>query len=78
MSKGLGISVEDFVAMLGCVKLSDYQDNLAYFGTESQPGKYWEVFESANQIYSAEGIIDKPADPKSVTDISLLLNLYKK
>lgn len=76
MAKGLGISVDDFVAMLGGVKLSDYQDNLAYFGTEQHPGQYWQVFAAANQIYQHEGIITTPANPKSATDISLLFNLY--
>ena len=78
MAKGLGIAEEDFAQMLEGVKLSDYQNNLAYFGTESHPGKYWEVFAEANKIYQQEGIISKPADPQSATDTSLLIHLYEK
>jgi len=77
MATGLGISEEEFAVMLQGVKLADYQDNLAYFGTDSKPGQYWQVFDSANTIYKSEHVIETPADPKSVTDTSLLLTLYK-
>lgn len=77
MAKGVGIAENDFIGMLGGVKLADYKDNLAYFGTVQQPGQYWTVFNSANKIYKSEGIIEKPADPRAVTETSLLVNLYK-
>lgn len=76
MAKGIGIPTEDFIAMLGGVKLSNYQDNLVYFGTAEKPGQYWKVFESANSIYKQEGIIETPADPKLYTELTLLKNLF--
>ena len=78
MAKGIGISLEDFTAMLGGVKLSDYQDNLNYFGTDKEPGQYWSVFKAANAIYQREGVIESPGDPKLFTDISILKSLYQQ
>lgn len=77
MARGLGIDYKDFVTMLAGVKLSDYQDNLKYFGTKEAPGKYWDVFRKANKLYTREGIITNPADPISVTDTTFLFELFK-
>lgn len=75
MAKKLGIPLDDFVAMLGGYKYSDYQDNMKYFGTEAAPGLYWEVFEAANKAWKADKIIDIPGQPSEFTDVSLLREL---
>lgn len=75
MAKAIGVPYEDFMAMLGGVRLSDYKDNLEYFGTEQSPGQYWDVFDSANRIWKTEGLIDTPVLPREYTDISYLTGL---
>ncbi len=75
MAKAIGVPYEDFMDMLGGVRLSDYKDNLEYFGTEQSPGRYWDVFDSANQIWKTEGLIDTPVLPREYTDISYLTEL---
>jgi NitT/TauT family transport system substrate-binding protein len=75
MAKALGIPLEDFVAMLGGVRLSDYEDNRKYFGTKEEPGQYWSVFQAANRIWKAEGIIETAVSPQDYTDTSFLLSI---
>ena len=38
MASGMGITLDEFVATLEGLKLMDYQDNLAFFGTEGKAG----------------------------------------
>lgn len=78
MADALGISIGDMEAMLQTVILSDYQDNLEYFGSESKPGQYWDVFNAANRIWKEEGIIENAIDPKLCTDLSFLLSIDRK
>lgn len=77
MAKALGVPNEDFIGMLAGDKYSDYQDNLKYFGTEQNPGQYWDVFNAASKIWKDEGLINSPTNPKDFTETSLLLDLYQ-
>ena len=77
MANSLDVSIDDFLAMLEGDKYSDYEENLIYFGTQQEPGKYYEVFRFVSKMWFNEGIIKKTVNPEDVTDISFLKDLYK-
>jgi NitT/TauT family transport system substrate-binding protein len=55
-------------AMLGGVKLADYADNKAFFGTRGSNSDYKNIFKMAQDMYREERIIKRNSDPESSVD----------
>ncbi|MGI6567489.1 MAG: ABC transporter substrate-binding protein [Firmicutes bacterium] len=51
MASSMGITLDEFVATLEGLKLMDYQDNLAFFGTSSEAGPLYDVLQNAADFY---------------------------
>ncbi len=62
MAKGLGISVDEFVATEEGLKFLDYQNNVEFFGTKDTPGPIYTTIQNAIDFYSELKII--PTKPK--------------
>ncbi len=60
MAKALGLPSADFSAMCEGVRHFGLAENRSYFGTTSNPGPIYSVFDSAGQIWAAQGIIETP------------------
>ncbi|MBV9302767.1 MAG: OmpA family protein [Acidobacteriaceae bacterium] len=54
--------------MLGGVKLADYADNKAFFGTRGSDSDYNNIFKMAQEMYREERIIKRNSDPESSVD----------
>src|SRR6266849_4585404 len=55
-------------SMLGGVKLADYADNKAFFGTRGADSDYNNIFKMAQEMYREERIIKRNFDPESSVD----------
>lgn len=76
MAKQLGIPKTDFEGMVQGIKYADYQENLSYFGlAPGSKNEFSEVFNSAEEIWKSEGVINKTVDAKDVQDTSFILKL---
>src|SRR5216684_3656834 len=54
--------------MLGGVKLADYADNKAFFGSRGSGSDYNNIFKMAQEMYREERIIKRNFDPESSVD----------
>ena len=54
--------------MLGGVKLADYADNVAFFGTPSSESDYANIFKMAQEMYREERLIKHIAEPEASLD----------
>jgi NitT/TauT family transport system substrate-binding protein len=54
--------------MLGGVRLSDYADNLGFFGSPTAPGDYANVYRMAHEMYREERLVKGTADPEETLD----------
>ncbi len=61
--------------MLEGVKLSDYADNLAFFGTAGSGGDYANIFRMAHEMYHEMRLIKGGADPEASVDRRFLETL---
>jgi NitT/TauT family transport system substrate-binding protein len=55
-------------SMLGGVKLADYADNKAFFGSRGSESDYNNIFRMAQDMYREERIIKRNSDPESSVD----------
>jgi len=55
-------------SMLGGVKLADYADNKAFFGSRGSESDYNNIFKMAQDMYREERIIKRNSDPESSVD----------
>lgn len=78
MAGKLGLKPEEVQGMLEGLKFASYDDNLNYFGIKGGENSFVETFNSASEIWKAEGLIDKTADGNSVYNATFLVDLYKK
>ena len=75
MAKAYSLPVDDFRAMCSGVRFYDLAKNKEYFGTEAAPGPIFKVFNSAAELWKAEGIIKTPKKPADAIDASFILAL---
>jgi outer membrane protein OmpA-like peptidoglycan-associated protein/ABC-type amino acid transport substrate-binding protein len=54
--------------MLGGVRLSDYADNVSFFGSPSTESDYANIFKMAQEMYREERLIKHIADPETSVD----------
>ena len=54
--------------MLGGVRLSDYADNVSFFGSPSGGSDYDNIFKMAQEMYREERLINHIADPETSVD----------
>src|SRR5437667_496410 len=54
--------------MLGGVRVADYADNTAFFGTPGSDSDYANIFRMAAEMYREERLIKHVADPESTVD----------
>jgi len=54
--------------MLGGVRLSDYADNVSFFGTPSGGSDYDNIFKMAQEMYREDRLINHMADPETSVD----------
>ncbi len=54
--------------MLGGVRLSDYADNVSFFGAPSGGSDYDNIFKMAQEMYREERLINHIADPEASVD----------
>jgi NitT/TauT family transport system substrate-binding protein len=54
--------------MLGGVKLADYADNQAFFGTRGADSDYNNIFKMAQEMYREERVVKRNSDPESSVD----------
>jgi len=66
--KDFNIPTDLAKTMLGGVRLSDYADNLAFFGKAGGESDYANIFKMAQDMYREEQLIKHIADPDSSVD----------
>jgi outer membrane protein OmpA-like peptidoglycan-associated protein/ABC-type taurine transport system substrate-binding protein len=66
--KDFNIPTDLAKTMLGGVRLSDYADNVAFFGTPSSQSDYANIFKMAQDMYREERLIKHIADPETSVD----------
>ena len=77
MAAGMGITSEEFVETLAGLKLMDYEDNLAFFGTESEPGPLYTTLQNSTDFYYDLKIIPEKKDIKELVEPRFLMALEK-
>lgn len=79
MGKALGLSGEDFEAMIQGIKFADYDENLKFFGIKPKgPSHFARIFEAAGKIWFREGITKKAERATGRETTELLAVLYEK
>jgi NitT/TauT family transport system substrate-binding protein len=73
MAAGLGITLEEFVETLEGLKLMDYQDNLAFFGSEAS-GPLYATLQNAMDFYYDIKTIPAKQDVKELVAEEFLMN----
>jgi outer membrane protein OmpA-like peptidoglycan-associated protein/ABC-type taurine transport system substrate-binding protein len=66
--KDFNIPTDLAKTMLGGVRLSDYADNVAFFGTAGAQSDYANIFKMAQDMYREERLIKHIADPETSVD----------
>jgi outer membrane protein OmpA-like peptidoglycan-associated protein/ABC-type taurine transport system substrate-binding protein len=66
--KDFNIPTDLAKTMLGGVRLSDYADNVAFFGTPSAESDYANIFKMAQEMYREERLIKHIAEPEASVD----------
>ena len=66
--KDFNIPTDLAKTMLGGVRLSDYADNVSFFGTPSAESDYANIFKMAQEMYREERLIKHIADPEASVD----------
>ncbi|NLY29692.1 MAG: ABC transporter substrate-binding protein [Firmicutes bacterium] len=74
MAKGMGITLDEFVATLEGLKLMDYHDNLAFFGTDGEAGPLYDVLQNAASFYYDLKIIPAKVDIQDLVAPEFLWN----
>ncbi len=76
MAQSLGETSEEFAAQMQVSKLADYDYNVAKFN-QDKAGSVYQLTTQASKYYLADGVIKAPVDAVSVTDSSIIEELYK-
>ena len=66
--KDFNIPADLAKTMLGGVRLSDYADNTAFFGTQGSDSDYANIFKMAEEMYREERLIKRVTDAESSVD----------
>jgi len=66
--KDFNIPTDLAKTMLGGVRLSDYADNVSFFGSPNSQSDYANIFKMAQDMYREERLIKHIADPESSVD----------
>jgi outer membrane protein OmpA-like peptidoglycan-associated protein/ABC-type taurine transport system substrate-binding protein len=66
--KDFNIPTDLAKTMLGGVRLSDYADNVAFFGIPSSESDYANIFKMAQEMYREERLIKHIAEPEASVD----------
>jgi outer membrane protein OmpA-like peptidoglycan-associated protein/ABC-type taurine transport system substrate-binding protein len=66
--KDFNIPTDLAKTMLGGVRLSDYADNVAFFGKPNSQSDYANIFKMAQDMYREERLIKHIADPETSVD----------
>ncbi|NLA57540.1 MAG: ABC transporter substrate-binding protein [Firmicutes bacterium] len=74
MANGMGITLDEFVATLEGLKLMDYQDNLAFFGSEGEAGPLYDVLQNAATFYADLKIIPAKVNVQDLVAPEFLWN----
>ncbi len=77
MAAGMGITSEEFVETLAGLKLMDYQDNLAFFGTQTEPGPLYATLQNSTNFYYDLKIIPDKKDVKELVEPKFLMEIGK-
>jgi NitT/TauT family transport system substrate-binding protein len=64
--------------MLEGVKLTDYADNLSFFGTSGSDSDYANIFRMAQEMYREERMIKRRSEPEPTVDRRYLVSLGDK
>jgi outer membrane protein OmpA-like peptidoglycan-associated protein len=64
--------------MLGGVKLADYAENRAFFGTRGADSDYNNIFKMAEEMYREERVTKRNSDPESSVDRRFVESLSGK
>jgi NitT/TauT family transport system substrate-binding protein len=76
MAKALGLDPKDFKHMISGIRYADLEGNRAFFSRDSDgESPFTKLMGRANRIWSREGLIARPRDPKSADGSALVLGL---
>jgi NitT/TauT family transport system substrate-binding protein len=76
--KDFNIPTDLAKTMLEGVKLADYADNMAFFGTSGSDSDYANIFRMAQEMYREERMIKHRSEPEATVDRRYLMNLGDK
>lgn len=77
MAKHYNVTSADFADIISGLNWPSYEENLAYFGTESQPGKIYEIANTFVNIFLKTGQIKARPDVMRAVDQTLLQSLHE-
>src|SRR5262245_37985146 len=73
--KDFNIPTDLAKAMLEGVRLTDYADNLAFFGQSGKESDYANIFKMAQEMYREERLIKRRSEPETTMDQRYLASL---
>lgn len=76
MAEAMGMEVEEFVDLLGGLRLSDYETATDFLGTKSSPGPLYGIANSAGAIWKEAGVVEDPVAAEQVIDPLFLEGLF--
>jgi outer membrane protein OmpA-like peptidoglycan-associated protein/ABC-type taurine transport system substrate-binding protein len=76
--KDFNIPTDLAKTMLGGVRLSDYADNVSFFGSPNSQSDYANIFKMAQDMYREERLIKRIADPEASVDRRYIVALSGK
>lgn len=77
MAKHYNLSTAEFADYITGVKWPNYSENVTYFGTTENPGKYFEVANTFNEVFKDLGSIKGSVNISDSVDSKILTDLYK-
>jgi len=77
IARNLNLPIGDVQSMLSGIKVMDYGDNRAFFGTSSAPGPVGQAYKNAVDAWLQEGLIKKPSKPEDGIDGTFVSSLRR-
>ena len=69
--KGLGLTAEEFAEQVSTVRFLSPEENVMLF-QKTTPRNLYELTDKAEEIFRADGIIDRDIDAEAIVDDSVL------
>jgi NitT/TauT family transport system substrate-binding protein len=77
MAPAFNLTPEEMAEAMKGLKFTTYEEALELFGTNEQPGRFKQVFETVMQLNIEQGVADAPLKYEERVDASMLVDLFE-